>query len=435
MRLSVSYMHDLRQRLFASGSFSRNAVSVGGAAALSQLTSVASMPILTRLYDQSAFGHAGALLAYSNILAAILLFGLSDAVLASDDDEDAVRLTLAGVCAPIILAPLVIILTDFFIDTNRLGLGGLPPYAAGLAVAVVLMLVLLSHLQNQLVRVRNFSATAKGYLNLGIIRASAQLAAGATGFGFAGLFGGELLARTLANLGMVRAWTKSARRPTSASAGAILTTLARYRRFLLFRTPSAILSATAVGLPALLVIGQFGAVIAGYFNMTVMMLVAPVVLIQKAIGDVFIGQFISLRRKKAETTALIIRVGLTLTGIAALGGFAIWVLATWAFSTAFGVEWHTSGQMAIACIPWFMAMVIVLPLSQVLIVNHRPDLKLGFDFSFIGLLFLADRIAMHNQAGPLAYVEYIAWGCALAYLLYVPLLIWSFRKPGSLTGS
>jgi len=431
MRPSAASKSVLWQRLFASGSFSRSAMSVGGAAALSQLASIVAMPILARLYDQSAFGHAGALLAYANILAAILLFGLSDAALASDDDEDAVRLTLAGVVVPVLLAPGMIVLTDFFVDTNRFGLGGLPPYASGLATAVVLMLVILSHLQNQLVRVRNFSATAKGYLNLGVTRASMQLAGGAMGFGFAGLFGGELVAQALTNLGLVRAWTKSARRPTSASVGSILSTLARYRRFLLFRTPSSILSATAVGLPALLVIGQFGAVDAGHFNMTAMMLVAPVVLIQKAIGDVFIGQFIGLRREKADATTLIVRVGLTLTGIAAIGGLAIWLLAPWAFSTAFGAEWRASGEMAIACVPWFMAMIIVLPLSQVLIVNHRPDLKLGFDFSYIGLLFLADSIATDNHAGSLTYVEYISWGSALAYLLYVPLLIWSFLRPGS----
>ena len=90
-------------------------MSVGGAAALSQLASIVAMPILARLYDQSAFGHAGALLAYANILAAILLFGLSDAALASDDDEDAVRLTLAGVVVPVLLAPGMIVLTDFFV--------------------------------------------------------------------------------------------------------------------------------------------------------------------------------------------------------------------------------------------------------------------------------------------------------------------------------
>lgn len=427
----IAALRGLVGRKLGQGSFLRSVGSVGGAAGISQLAGLAAMPLLTRLYSESDIGASGALLAYANIVAAGLLLGLPDAALSTRNDDDARRLTLGGLVIAVAAIPLVAMLTAWMIDGRRSGLGALPLSAVIPATLLVLVLVAFSHVQTQLIRARQFGVMARGYLELSLIRVAAQLVGGFAALGYGGMIGGELVSRAVASADMARTLWSRPRIWHGDRMRHLVDALRRYRRFLLFRTPSTLLSAVAVGLPALLMIQRHGAAQAGYFNLAAMMLLAPAALIQKAVGDVFIGHFAhQIGDDRKAALLLLWRTAGLLVILAAVGTLALWLLAPWAFATAFGDGWLPAGEMAARCAPWFAAMVLVAPLSQILVVMHRPELKLIYDAAFIALLLGADNFATSNHAQPLAYVTMIAAASAAAYLMYIPLMAWSVARPG-----
>ncbi|MCW5646677.1 MAG: oligosaccharide flippase family protein, partial [Sphingopyxis sp.] len=182
----------------------RSIGGVGAAAGLSQLAAIAVAPILARLYSAESFGQFGVALAYCNIAAALLLFGLNDAILAAVDEGAADRLLSAGLKISAAALLPAAGLSALAIEKGYFGLGPLPIAALLMIVPLLFCLVLSSLLQASLARRLHFRPLAAGYIAMGWSRAAGQLAGGALGAAYGGLAGGELIGRGVACRTMAR---------------------------------------------------------------------------------------------------------------------------------------------------------------------------------------------------------------------------------------
>lgn len=412
----------------------RSIGGVGGAAGISQLAAIAVAPLLARLYSAEAFGLFGIIVAYCNILAAVLLFGLNDAILAADDEAAADGLLSAGVKVAMLALVPAGVGSAFVIEQDFFGLGALPILALAAMLPILFILVLSSLLQAALSRQLRFRPLASSYVALGWSRAAAQLIGGALGAGYGGLIGGELAGRAIACRTMARGLATRGADILAIPRREWMALVRQYRHFPLQRTPSTVLSAIAVGMPVLMVTALFGAGAGGQFGLMLTMLMGPVAIVQRAVGDTFVGYFGQrYRNDPADGRRFAVRAGLLALMGSAAAGIALWLLGEWAFMLIFGEKWRIAGQMAALCAPWVALMLPVAALSQIIIVTHRPGLKLLFDIAFVGGLWALHaiyRAAADGGGDALDFVRDLSLVCAAAYALYIPLIAFALWRPG-----
>jgi O-antigen/teichoic acid export membrane protein len=413
----------------------RSIGGVGGAAALSQLAAIAAAPILARLYPSEVFGQFGVVVAYCNIAAALVLLGLNDAILAADDEPAADALLSAGLkIAGFALIPVGIV-SAIAIEWGWFGLGPIPRMALFLILPLLLTLVVCSLLQASLARALLFRPLAASYIAMGWSRAAFQLVAGVIGTAYGGLTGGELAGRIVAAQTMRRGLGSNLRDVIAIPRSRWVAAIRKYRHFPIKRTPSTLLSAIAVGMPVLMVTSLYGAGPGGQFGLMLTMLMGPVAIVQRAVGDIFVGHFGQhYRRDRDAGRRFALRSAVLALAGGAAAGAGLWYLGEPVFVLIFGLQWQAAGQMASLCAPWIALMLPVAALSQILIVTHRPGLKLLFDVAFVGGLMMLQLHYARAGADVIAFVRDLSLVCAGAYALYVPLIAFALWRPGTTTG-
>lgn len=408
----------------------RSILGVGSATALSQLISLAFSPLLARLYPQAAFGAFSAFFAFSNILSAVCLAGLNDAVIAAHDDEEALVLArfgawlLATALAPTGLFCLIAINQHWF------GMEVLPRWASLLLMAELVVLVMSSYFQSLLVRFRRFNRVSQAYLATGVSRAGGQLVGGLAGAGFPGLGGGELFGRLVATIVMRRALASELARGRMVATGRMWQVLNVYRHFPIARTPSSVASAVAVGAPPLMMVALFGAKDAGSFALMTVVLAAPLALIQRSVGDVFLGHFAhAFRQDRALAMRLFWRVVGGLALVAATGGAILALVGPQLFSIVFGSVWADAGRMAQIAVPMLVGQLLVLPIATAITVANRPEVKIVYDVLYLAGLAAGWRATTVYALSAVSFVGLISLLTAVATAVFFGLILWACSNP------
>ncbi|MEI4197523.1 oligosaccharide flippase family protein [Roseovarius sp. E0-M6] len=367
----------LRQKL-RGGTFSAM-ILTGGAAGVAQLFVLATTPIATRLFDGEAFGTLGLFMAFSNILTIGVHFGLIDTILAAKDDDEAetlllaVFLSIAVMSVPVGATMFALIALDLF------GAGALPIWTAPATALQAACVAAVMAQQMAAIRRRTYRTLAGSHLALGLSRGGGQIGFGFLGLGSIGLVMSELGSRLVTALvlwhlspPLPKLDRKALRRAASTALG--------WRRFMVFRTPATLLGVLKVSFPPLLIGAFFMVDQVGYFTLTTAVLFAPIGLLQKAIGDVFTGNYSAARRSDPrEATRILWRTAAGLGGLGFLMAAALYWSGPELFSVVFGAPWRSSGEIASILAPAFWAMVLAAPLSPVLNVLRRPDLLMWFN--------------------------------------------------------
>lgn len=426
----------LRLRLasvLAAGGIGRSILKVGGATVLAQVVGVLALPILSRLYDQEAFGRFGLFFNLVTVSGVISTLGLHEAVVAAGRRSDGLALLAGGIVANTAMSLLIAPLTFVLISRDHFGLGVLPLWSAALVGPTQWLIGMAMMLQLWAIRKRSVDALARSALGQGAGRAGVQIAFGVVPTGWLGLLAGELAGRGLSVgvLGVLhRADLRAAAR---ISAKRIAATVARFRSFPLWRTPSHLANNLAYALPLFLMASAFSAATVGQFSFMMLIVAAPVGLVLRAVGDVFLGEFGARFRTNPESARrLLLRTAAGLSAIAlpasVVLGFAGPVLFAWAF----GAQWREAGMMAAAYAPVLVGNLVVAPLGGALNVARRPAFKLFVDLAGLGLQSAGFMAARSMGLGPTGTASAIFIGYALAYGLYLVLILIAIARPGPL---
>ena len=415
-----------------AGSMGQSILRVGGATVFAQAIGLAAIPVLSRVFDEAAFGIFGLFFNLVTVTGVVSTLGLHEAVLAPHRRTDSLALLGAGVVINTLMSLLAAVLTLGLIRGDVFGLGVLPLWSAALLLPTQWLIGMTMMLQIWAVRKRAVISLALASIAQGVGRAGAQVSLGLTlGAGWLGLLAGEVVGRGLAVATMASRCWPDLRLAARTSPRRMVDAVVRFREFPLWRTPSHLANNLASTMPLFLMASVFPAPTIGQFAFMMMIVVAPIGLVLRAVGDVFLGEFgARFRTDPRSARTLLHRTAAMLAAIAIPASLVLVLAGAPLFSLLFGSNWREAGLMAAAYAPVLVGNLLVAPLGGVLNVARRPSFKLAVDVTGIVLQVVGFAWARLTGADAIATAGAIFAGYAVAFAVYFALILLAVDHPG-----
>lgn len=425
----------LRSKLsatFGRPRFIRGIAILAGGAIIAQALPLLLTPILTRLFTPADMGLLALYLAFLGFATTGTTFGYSLAIVAAKHELQAADLTLVS---GLLTFPFSIAAALFFwllTDRGWIGFDALPSETAILMFPSLTLTGLFFTMRYWLVRNENYAAISSATVSQSASRTGSQIVLGVGSGGWVGLVLGEIVGR---GVGLRLMWRQCWPAVTSQSFPLDITRLTRvildYWKFPILSAPSSMLNSLALVLPVPLISAYFGLQAAGHFSLASRVLLLPLALIGMSVGDVFHNRIAEYSREGIASTRsffLKVAVALFLMGILPMG--MVFMFGESLFAIILGDQWATSGQLAAAITPWALAQLTVSPLSRVVTVFQRQELKLVYDLLCILSVFSILSLG-HNQNWSLIWTcTILAWSQTFVYGVYFLLLYRIVIKAG-----
>lgn len=410
----------------------RSMMRVGGATVIAQAVGLAVIPVLSRVFDETAFGTFGLFFNLVTLTGVVSTLGLHEAVLAPHRRTDSLALLGAGVVVNSVMSVIIAVLALGLIGGDVFGLGILPLWSAALVAPTQWLIGMTMMLQIWTIRKQAVNSLALASIAQGVGRASAQVMLGlTTGAGWLGLLAGEMVGRGLAVATMASRCWPDLRVATRISPSRMVGAVVRFRDFPLWRTPSHLANNLASTMPLFLMASVFAAPTVGQFAFMMMIVAAPIGLVLRAVGDVFLGEFgVRFRRDPRSARVLLYRTALMLTLASVPAGVLLMFVGAPVFAFFFGANWREAGLMASVYAPVLVGNLVVAPLGGALNVVRRPSLKLFVDLTGIVLQAVGFGWARMIGADAIVTAAAIFAGYFTAYLIYFALIIFAVSNPG-----
>ncbi|HYC67394.1 oligosaccharide flippase family protein [Brevundimonas sp.] len=405
-------------------SFLRSVAKLMSASALGQLTLLAAVPVLTRLYGPAAFAIYAVSSAVS-IWAAVAASGrYSFAIVTADSDEESAAATALSLWVTLGFLACLLIAAGVWMAFGHAAAwaGGeyLTPDVLVWTVLGAIALGLTDIGAKWSVRRARFDilgwASFAGSALIVLLQIGIGLAIPA--WGLFGLVMGQALGRLLAtpiflltDFQGLRAGLKSSRRQMLAVAR-------RYWRLPAYSVPSGFVNQTSKQLPAL-AFPVLGASVLGHYALCVRVLRGPLSFVSEAVGHVFFSRFTQLRFENDRAGRLYVK---SLAGLFALSvpvSVIIILFGPPLFAFAFGEEWREAGHYAKLLLPLIIAEFMVGPTANVLQSYNRQGLLFAWTLWTAASTLLALLIVLPLRNPELAIATYsvVSFGNYFIYAL------------------
>ncbi len=358
----------------------RQALLLGGGAALGQGVAVLSAPLLTRLYDVSAFGVFGSFSAAASCLACVATLRLDQAILLEREEDaaaDVLRLCVLSVGAVTLASGLGAAALG-----SAGGAGRVPGAVLALLPCAVASGGVVPALSLWFVRRERFGPVAAYGASRSVFAVALQGLGGWLGVPGAGLLvGGQVAGQALAAAGLARAGGAGLRAALCGGwdAARLRGALLRHRGFALFGAPQVLLRLLSTSLPAMLLPLFFGAAQAGLFWLAYRMLVLPQQVLTESLRPVFFRRAAALHASGGDVRGAALRLAAGL-GALCLPVVAGLVLAGPAlFGAVFGAAWRGAGHDAATIALAWGVETMQMPSAVLVSVLGRQRAYLGIE--------------------------------------------------------
>ncbi|MFO7545526.1 MAG: oligosaccharide flippase family protein [Trueperaceae bacterium] len=341
----------------------RNVGILATATGVSQLVSFAVAPLLSRLFHPEEFGVVGVFLALAGVLGVAACLRLDLAVVVPSDEDDAFDVFLVAVLATVAMVGVTAVVVTFagnplasLLGDDRVAalLPYLPVYIGAVGV--------FRALNYWSTRSDRFGRIAGANVMRAITTAGLQLGLGAMALGSRGLlFGyvaGQVVAALVLALDSMRSQAKSLGRALAWSR--VRGLVAKYRDFVLYGAPQAVVNSVNQGLPAVILTATFGAGVAGLYLMAHRLVAAPIGLVGHSTRQVLYPRLSRAQDEgnlfplalRATTTLALAAVVPTVVAVVFAPDLLVWLL---------GPRWELAGTFSRYLIPWLAVGFVNIP--------------------------------------------------------------------------
>jgi O-antigen/teichoic acid export membrane protein len=408
----------------------RGFLSISGGTVFAQLLTLAVLPIVSRLYSPSDFGILSVVIAISGIITPAVCLQFDSAVLLPRGKREARAVTTAALLAATLTAGIWALFSN--IVASALFTQSVP--YLWLWVFLLSFLTGLFTLFSQLaIRGQQYGKVATRSVYQASTLAATQVGFGLLQLSYLGLLSAALLGRVAGILGLARSSKTYFGRHR---VGDIAVVTRRYWKFPVVFAPSAMLNSLGLQLPVVFLAAVYGVQFAGQLGMAERIAAVPITLIGTAIGQVFIGEVSSLRRRH-ETTyfRLFLRLSAVLAATSVIGLGALALLSPHLIPWILGPAWRDTGDLVQVLAVMGMVRLVATPLSAAITVFEHARANILIDLTRIALMGSAVAIVLLAEPAPLEATAMIYGALALVYLITWSYVGWMLRKEAKADGS
>jgi lipopolysaccharide exporter len=413
----------MRSRLILLGkrwSFARDVATLGAGTGAAQIFTIASAPVITRLYTPNDLGVLGLFTSFLSVATVATSLKYELGIVSAADEQQAADLT----CVSMLLSlPLSIVAGGFFSAAIRLGWLGfhdIPGYAALLMIPALVLTGIFAALRYWMIRRERFGLISQTFVAQQATRSISQIILGTLHTGDGGLLIGELIGRAIGVQSMLRqAWPALRKGFLSNPYREKLRVLRTNFKLPVYSLPSSLIDALAANMTLPLLVQLYGSRAGGHFALLQKVLAVPLGLIAFSVADAFHSRLARCARQDPEQMLSLFRrtsAGLFIIGF--LPTLALGLIGPQLFAFVFGEQWAAAGTMAALCAPWFLAQFVVSPLSRLVFVLRGQESKLIYDIVLLVSIFLVYTSAV-SRGWPLLQT---VWAFTLvntgSYVLY-----------------
>jgi O-antigen/teichoic acid export membrane protein len=176
-----------------------------------------------------------------------------------------------------------------------------------------------------------------------------------------------------------------------------------HRRFPFVSSWVGLASGLGAALPQMFLASIYGLATAGLFALTLRVMVVPMTIVGKAVGDVFYRQAPQAHRE-ARLDQLVHDIHARLVGVALPLAVVLFLSIEDLFPIVFGVQWTQAGTFAMWMTPWMFMQFTTTPATRVFPVLDRHWTALGFQISSAIVPMLAIVISRQMSIDPVVAI-------------------------------
>lgn len=418
------WVHGMRR--LSGNSFLRSVSTLAVAGAAGQAIFLATLPVVTRLYNPADFGVAavfGALLS-TLLMATSLRYEM--AIVLPRSDRQAEVLTRLALFLTMLSAAIVL----FFVVVWRAPIVRMLnlPDMEGLLWALPLALVgggAYRIFSFWAVRKESFGLIARTRIWQSLANAVTQVSVGAVSSGPTGLIAGQIVGLALGSKSLSRGALVRTRFDRDEW-HRIKKAARRYIRFPKYDLPAALADTIGVQLPNLMLAILFSPAVAGFYMLAERIILTPLSLISQSIGQVI---FAKSKHHIAEGN--IIKFTARISTFLGLGVIAIGILfvpfAHIIFGYVFGPQWNSAGYYSSILFFGFAAQFVYSSISLTLSATNGQHLNLIIHV----ILLVGKSLALlygYVQSSALVAIVALALVMFIGNVLAIAITLYHLRK-------
>ena len=377
-------------KTYIKSSFVKNILALFTGSALAQLIIFLIIPILTRLFDEEAFGVYALFTSTIFLLKTLSTLCYELAIILPKRDKDAINLLVFSSLIVFLFSLLILIVIILFQHQINTFLGieklGNIIFAVPLSIFFIGNISILEYWNNRSNLFKNISI---GNVSKAMTLSSSQLAIGFSKFKFIGLVPGLILGQLVQLLVILKLGYKTLQKNfKQISFKRMLYLAKKYSDIPKFNTVLTFTNTLSNELPIILITKYFGIGYAGIYGLAIKVSKTPPGIIGQSISQVFFNKASKLYNKNGNLYKLIKDTYKHLFVISILI-FTPLFIASYFLDFIFGENWDSVGTFVRILIPWLFAMFLNSPVSSIIAILNKQKTILLYDIALLTSRFLA----------------------------------------------
>jgi len=393
---------------------------------LANLIPIIVTPILSRIYEPSAFGLLAIFVSMTTIIGSVSNGRYELAVPLPKERKDSLSITVGAVLIAIVVSIVLFISSLLFAESLAKMVNNIE---FKVWITLVPLSVLSFGISNPLnyyhTRCQRFREIAIAKIIRALSMAMLQLWMGYyLHMGASGLVLGFLIASALESLVLIfymreEKWVLIKLKMRDSRA-----LLKRYKRFPKYSAPGAISNTLSTHLVELLIPALYSIGFLGQYAIVIRVLGMPLRMIGQAISQVYF-QKAAHDKNTIESTWPAYKITLAMLVVIAVPIFVILSLfATDLFEIVFGEQWQGAGRYAMILLPLFFIRFIVSPIAVTCSIYEKQNIALIWQLSLLGSLlinfFLASTFSLEFEL----FLSMFTWSY---FVLYLAMFAFTYR--------
>ena len=363
--------------------FIKSVFSIGSGNLIAQLISLVTVPILTRVYSNEAYGTYGVIASTVAIIVSFATLGLSSAIMAPKDDAESKKVLLTGICLQGVITVII-------------GVGACivhPWYSLFtvegsyyLAIAIMCIYVVVINMNSFLRVYVNRIGMNKILLVNPIIGSLCNfliaIPLGLIGVGYVGFFIALIIGNAIMNVQMI---VKSKPFEKTFRPSDIFRVIKEYKDFIIYQCPANLLSNAGTQWPVQYMSKLYDNAQMSYYTLACSVLQYPIRLIAAPIGTVYFRTASRYNREGRDLAGFTFKftIGAMLLALLPMVIFVFWGGRICAF--LLGDKWFETGKVAGIIILQYVLLFCTQCISYCRVSLGKQ--KANLMFGLISLLF------------------------------------------------